>query len=162
MWGRVLKTVCWRSFNQIPSRLRTVNNDTLGLRLTSCQESYGCAINQTAMACQCSERDIPCFVECSQRTVPYDQPLSIQTSLEYELDYSLFKGYDPSCTEFEPALVAAPCPTPSGADSTSCCRGVYHARLWVQSDPSYPEYLSLQHIIGMHVQPFWQYITFYT
>ena len=45
------------------------------------------------MACVCSNRALPCLVpDIPRRTVPYDEMLTIDTSLEYEIEPSKFPG----------------------------------------------------------------------
>ncbi len=73
-------------------------------------------------------------------TVPFDQPLFIATYIEYDLDYSKFGGYDPDSVECEPALVPAPCPTPTGDDSATCCKGDYSITAYTTAQ----SYLDLQ------------------
>ena len=58
-------------------------------------------------ACSCTLKPLPCLVDnwIPGPRVPYEQPLSIQTDMEYTLDTRMFPGWDPVTGQTQPALV---------------------------------------------------------
>ncbi|CAD5112553.1 DgyrCDS1765 [Dimorphilus gyrociliatus] len=72
--------------------------------------------------CSCMNQPLPCRTSQDRPTVPFDQPLSVDTSVEYEIDYSKFPDWDKSEQALRIALplhhLPPPPPPPPPAQPT--------------------------------------------